>query len=161
MDKTGKKEEDDEAANGSGEPDDGPDGRVVASDDDADDEDDGVDGDDVEQVLVCPSYDEKEALAAQEVHDEGEDGDELEQDQGSADDGNGVVQVEVVQKVIFNARLWQRETDVEENSDEHVREDDETKSNESVTHIILLMPVVCDDCNDGIVNEKTKCQHST
>ena len=39
-------------------------------------------------------------LIPKDVHDEGEDGDQLEEDESTADDGQGVVQVEVVQEVL-------------------------------------------------------------
>jgi hypothetical protein len=39
-------------------------------------------------------------LIPEDVHDEGEDGDQLEEDESTADNGQGVVQVKVVQKVL-------------------------------------------------------------
>jgi hypothetical protein len=49
----------------------------------------------VKELIILGRY-----LISEDVHDEGEDGDELEEDERAADDHEGVVQVEVVQKVL-------------------------------------------------------------
>jgi hypothetical protein len=51
----------------------------------------------VKELIILGRY-----LISEDVHDEGEDGDELEEDERAADDQEGVVQVEVVQKVLKN-----------------------------------------------------------
>ena len=61
-DEAGQQEDDDEAADGAGEPDDGADGRVEDGEGDADGQHDQVDGGDVVELLLLTTHDQEEGL---------------------------------------------------------------------------------------------------